>query len=167
MRARWRALAVATTFWPLLTAAPSAGSEFTGPPPPVGQELTPVETAQGAIDMLPRKPTGGIVLLDFDTDIRRDLRARYSTLDAFTLTGESRVYLNAGSELFARARRSAFYQRALAAVIWHEMAHLDGADEATAQHAEETLWKTYIRDELIERRGGLAYLNAMAKRRKG
>jgi hypothetical protein len=41
------------------------------------------------------------------------------------------------------------------------MAHLDGADEATAQHAEEMLWKTYSRDELIEPRDGLAYLNAM------
>jgi hypothetical protein len=30
---------------------------------------------------------------------------------------------------------------ALAAIIWHEMAHINGADEAEAQRQEEQLWR--------------------------
>ena len=154
----------------LLVSGPSLG--YTDPIAEVpsaikrSPELTPVQTAQAAINLLPRKPRGGVVLVNPDTDMSPEVLAAYGTLDGFTLKGESRIYLNACSELFARARHSAFYRRALAAVIWHEMAHLDGADEAAAQLAEQALWARYIRDGVVDRRDGLTYLNAMAHRRR-
>jgi hypothetical protein len=40
---------------------------------------------------------------------------------------------------------------ALAAIIWHEMAHIAGADEAEAQDHEEKLWTRFVRDKLVDR----------------
>ncbi len=52
----------------------------------------------------------------------------------------------------------------LASIVWHEMAHLRGADEADAQRAEEELWTRFVRDQAIERDCGLRYLNQLKKR---
>jgi hypothetical protein len=54
---------------------------------------------------------------------------------------------------------------ALAAVIWHEMAHIDGADEAEAQRREQILWTRFLRDDRVSTVAGLRYLKALNDRR--
>jgi hypothetical protein len=53
----------------------------------------------------------------------------------------------------------------LAAIIWHELAHIDGADEKQAQRQEESLWKRFLLDERVDRVTALRYLAAMNNRR--
>jgi hypothetical protein len=52
----------------------------------------------------------------------------------------------------------------LAAVIWHEMAHLGGADERGAQLAEEELWKRFVRDGVTDQVTALWYMQALRRR---
>ena len=52
----------------------------------------------------------------------------------------------------------------LATVIWHEMAHLDGADERGARKAEEDLWVRFVRDGVADKLTALRYLNALKRR---
>ena len=54
---------------------------------------------------------------------------------------------------------------ALAAIVWHEMAHLDGADEPAAQLAEEKLWEEFIVWRRVESDIGMRYLALLKKRR--
>jgi hypothetical protein len=51
----------------------------------------------------------------------------------------------------------------LATVLWHEMAHLSGADERGGQ-AEERLWMQFVRDGLTDQMTGLRYLQALRRR---
>ena len=57
------------------------------------------------------------------------------------------------------------YDYALAALIWHEMAHLGGSDERDAQRQEEDLWTQYVAGGLVDTRRGLNYLALLKKRR--
>lgn len=52
----------------------------------------------------------------------------------------------------------------LAAIIWHEMAHLDGATETAAQRREVELWTRMIRDQLVDPATGLRYLALLKDR---
>jgi hypothetical protein len=52
----------------------------------------------------------------------------------------------------------------LATIIWHEMAHLDGADERGARKAEQDLWTRFVRDGVCDEVTGLRYLRALASR---
>jgi predicted Zn-dependent protease len=61
--------------------------------------------------------------------------------------------------------RAGVWDYALAAVIWHEMAHVDGADEAEAQRQEERLWQQFIVERRVEAGIGLKYLALLRKRR--
>ena len=62
------------------------------------------------------------------------------------------------------ANGSRFYEYVLASIIWHEMAHLDGADERGARHAEEQLWTSFVRDGVFDQVIALRYLDALMKR---
>ena len=62
------------------------------------------------------------------------------------------------------ANGSRFYEYVLASIIWHEMAHLDGADERGARHAEEQLWTCFVRDGVFDQVIALRYLDALMKR---
>ena len=46
----------------------------------------------------------------------------------------------------------------LAAVIWHEMAHADGLDEAQARRREEELWRGFVSTRVVDSTFGLEYL---------
>jgi hypothetical protein len=52
----------------------------------------------------------------------------------------------------------------LATVIWHEMAHLDGADERGARKEEEALWMRFVRDGVADQVTALRYLQALKRR---
>jgi hypothetical protein len=52
----------------------------------------------------------------------------------------------------------------LAAIIWHEMTHLDGADERGAQGTEEGLWKRFVVERRVDPVTAPRYLKAMDDR---
>ena len=92
-------------------------------------------------------------------------RARALTLDAFTVPGNGWIYVVQQSELLRRARSGCkVYIAVLATVLWHEMAHLAGAEEREARRAEEQLWTTFIRRGLVDHLTGLRYLEGLRRR---
>ena len=52
----------------------------------------------------------------------------------------------------------------LATLIWHEMAHIAGADEREAQRQEEELWREYLLARRVDTGRGLNYLVLLTKR---
>jgi hypothetical protein len=116
-----------------------------------------------AVALLPKAPKV-IAVMDV-TPAKPEVRDRLRRLDAFTVEGNDVIYLVDGSELLRGAQQgSAFHRAALAAIIWHEMAHLDRADEREARRAESTLWVSFVRDGLIDQLTGLRYLSALERR---
>ena len=72
--------------------------------------------------------------------------------DAFITAGGRIVYINRHSEVLNGARQgSSLYICMLGSIIWHEMAHIDGADEHGAQHQEEGLWKRFLGEGRVDR----------------
>ena len=61
-------------------------------------------------------------------------------------------------------KRVDIFDYALAAIIWHEMAHIDGGDESAAQDAEEQLWKEFILRGRVDRTRGMRYLALLCQR---
>jgi hypothetical protein len=116
-----------------------------------------------ALALLPMVPKR-IAVIDV-SGAKPDVRERLVRLDAFTVSGNDVVYLVDGSELLRGAQHGfRFHRAAVAAVIWHEMAHLDGADEREARKAESRIWTSFVRDGFIDQTTGLRYLNALEKR---
>jgi hypothetical protein len=94
-----------------------------------------------------------------------DVKATLLRLDAFTIKDSRIVYLVRQSALLQGAvQRQAFHTYALAAVIWHEMAHTEGADEREARRREQSLWTTFVRDQRVDDVTALRYLEALASR---
>ncbi len=54
----------------------------------------------------------------------------------------------------------------LAAIIWHEMAHLDGADEREAPRKEKGLWKGFVVERRVDQVTALQYLKLMDDRHR-
>jgi hypothetical protein len=123
-----------------------------------------------AIAALPRRPID-VAVIDADEG-RPEVRETLLKLDAFTLRLDAVtmdrsqvVYLVKQSTVLQEAAKgSRFYEHVLASIIWHEMAHLDGADERGARRAEEQLWTRFVRDGIFDQVTALRYLNALANR---
>ena len=116
-----------------------------------------------AVALLPQAPVR-IAIIDV-TQNRPRVRDYLLTLDAFTVKGNAVIYVVQQSQLLKGAcAGSALYRTILATVLWHEMAHLSGADERGARQAEETLWMSFVRDGLTDQVTGLRYLNALKRR---
>jgi len=116
-----------------------------------------------AVTLLPQSPVR-IAVIDV-TQNRPPVRDYLLTLDAFTVEGNAVIYVVQQSELLKSARAgSAIHRAMLATVLWHEMAHLSGADERGARKAEETLWVRFVRDGLVDQVTGLRYLGALKER---
>jgi hypothetical protein len=117
----------------------------------------------GAVRLLPRLPSR-VAVIDAN-DARPEVRTTLLRLDAFVTKGSPVVYVVAQSRLLAGARaNSSLHVHALAAVIWHEMAHADGANERQARQREEALWTSFIRDERLDTVAALRYLRALTSR---
>jgi hypothetical protein len=87
-------------------------------------------------------------------------------VEAFVIQGRRVVHLvRSGVTLQGALKGAGIFDYALAAIIWHEMAHIDGGDEATAQVAEEQLWKGFILAGRVDRGQGMRYLALLDKRR--
>jgi hypothetical protein len=140
-----------------------------GPERAASQEATVVasESAAGiaeALKLLPRPPEQ-VALIDpaAATPKGREILAK---ADAFVTKGGRVVYVNLDSEVLKGARQgSPIHLCMLAAIIWHEMAHIDGADEDQAQRREEGLWRRFLLDGRVERVTALRYLKRMSDRR--
>jgi len=123
-----------------------------------------------AIAQLSRRPVH-VAVIDAH-EAKPGVRETLLKLDAFTLRLDAVmmdrskvVYLVKQSTVLQEAAKgSRFYEHVLASIIWHEMAHLDGADERGARHAEEELWTRFVRDGISDQVTALRYLNALAKR---
>jgi hypothetical protein len=80
------------------------------------------------VDLLPEVPLR-IAVIDV-TGNRPPVRDHLLTLDAFTVKGNGVIYVVQQSALLQGARGgSPIHRVMLATVLWHEMAHLKGADE--------------------------------------
>ena len=130
---------------------------------PVEAGQSPYDVAIGrALRLLPRQPEN-IVIVE-----RPAAAGQHSgkSREAFVNRGQPTVYLvRQGVTLQAALKGPGIFDYALATVIWHEMAHVEGADEAGAQIAEEELWKAFILDQRVDRTRGMQYL-ALLKRRR-
>jgi hypothetical protein len=118
-----------------------------------------------AVKLLPQQPER-VVVVDMDATTAL-LRARMSHTDAFVTTGLRVVYVRKqGRALQDALKGDMFFDYVLAVIIWHEMAHLDGADERGAQQAEEDLWQQFIVGRRVTPDRGMAYLGLLSKRRQ-
>ena len=121
-------------------------------------------TIERVLTLLPKRPAQ-VVVVDTDqvaVDVRRALRR----MEAFTVRGGRVVYVTAHSEVLRGALQGwSVHEHVLATIIWHEMAHIDGADEIEAQHREEALWIRYVMDERVDPGDGMRYLSGLKSRR--
>jgi hypothetical protein len=121
------------------------------------------DAIRAALALLPRRPVRVAV-----TDVslcRPPVREYLLTLDAFTVHGNGVVYIVQQSAVLKGARSgSALYRAMLAAILWHEMAHLAGADERRARTAEEDVWRSFVRDGVTDQLTGLRYLDLLTRR---
>jgi hypothetical protein len=106
-----------------------------------------------------------VVVVDAES-VPPALRRRIQWAEGFVTPSDDTVYLKKQGLTFHHALRGAGdWDYALAAVIWHEMAHINGADEAEAQRQEELLWQQFIVERRIDAGAGLRYLAVLRKRR--
>ena len=118
-----------------------------------------------ALSLLPRRPEY-VAVIDPET-VKPDVRETLFKVDAFISRGQPVVYLSPHSEVLKGAREgSGIHTYMLAAIIWHEMAHLGGADEREAQRKEEGLWKRFVVEKRVDAVTALRYLKLMDDRHR-
>jgi hypothetical protein len=101
-------------------------------------------TLARVLRLLPRPPDT-IVVVDADTS-GRSLHRSLQHVEGFVIHGERVVRLVRQGETLQRAMKGGgIFDYALAIIVWHEMAHIDGADEAAARRADEQLWAEFVR----------------------
>jgi hypothetical protein len=117
-----------------------------------------------AVALLPERPDQ-VLVLDVN-DAKPQHREYLSKLQAFVIRGSAVIYLTKHGEVLREALKgSPFHDHILATVIWHEMAHVAGADEREARRREEALWTRFMLDNAVDRDGALHYLRALKERR--
>jgi hypothetical protein len=115
------------------------------------------------LKLLPRRPHQVSVV--GPERVGADSRERFWRSEAFFSKDSRIVYVTGHSPVLQAAQQgSSLHVHALAAIIWHEMAHIEGADEPEAQEREEKLWTRFVRDDLVDRTTGLRYLTALSRR---
>ncbi|MEO6236027.1 MAG: hypothetical protein ABIQ52_03455 [Vicinamibacterales bacterium] len=116
-----------------------------------------------AIELLPRAPAT-VAIIDA-SEARPEVQKVLRRLDAFIVEGSRVVYVVKQSALLRGAiAGSSLHRHALAAVLWHEMAHAEGADEREARAKEQALWTNYVRDQRVDSLTALRYLTALDHR---
>ena len=116
-----------------------------------------------AVALLPTRPAQ-VLVLDVN-DAKPEDRDYLSRLQAFVLKGSPVIYLTRHGEVLREAAKgSRFHEYMLATVIWHEMAHAEGADESQARRREEELWTRFMLENAIDRDAALNYLVLLKKR---
>jgi hypothetical protein len=122
------------------------------------------ETIHRALALLPTQPARTLVV--DAAQAARVVDAHGRRVEAFVRYGENVVYLIAqGPTLRSAQKGPGIFDYALATLIWHEMAHLGGADEREAQRQEDILWEQYLAPGRVDTGRGLNYLAMLKKRR--
>jgi len=122
-------------------------------------------TVGRAIALLPKRPVQ-VVVVDVDRTAPF-LRHKPARTEAFVMEGQAVVCVRMRDTILQKAqRRGGIYDYALAAIIWHEMAHISGDDERGAQRQEEALWRTFIHQNRVDCHGAFPYLSLLEKRRE-
>jgi hypothetical protein len=134
--------------WLIVTEGPAAADER--------------EALVRALRLLPALPAR-VAVLDAE-QARPDVKPTLLRLDAFVIRGRAEVYVVRQSGLKCAMRRAPLCTHALAAVIWHELAHIEGADEREARRREEAQWTAFIRDQQVDAGAALRFLNALVNR---
>jgi hypothetical protein len=141
----------------------ATGAAATATPAAAGPDSTYVQAVGRAVALLPKRPTQ-VLVVDVN-EAKPEDRDNLLKLQAFIIRGQPVVYLTKHGDVLRLAQRgSRFHEYMLATVIWHEMAHLDGADEAEARRREETLWTQFMLDNAVDRDAALSYLDALKHR---
>lgn len=118
------------------------------------------DVMRAALSLLPEQPAY-VSLIDVEAQDDNRIREALRPLEAFILAGRNGVYVNVHGATLRRAvtareeRICRFDLHVLAAIVWHEMAHIAGADEAGAQAKEEELWRQFLRDGRVDAEPGL------------
>ena len=121
-------------------------------------------TIERVLTLLPTRPAK-VVIVD-SNQAEADVRNTLLGMDAFIMKGDRVVYLTSHSDALKGALKGwSLHEHALASIIWHEMAHIDGADEMEAQRREESLWTMYVMDARVDPGEGLDYLSTLRSRR--
>jgi hypothetical protein len=122
------------------------------------------QTVERVLMLLPKRPAK-VVIVD-PNQAEANVRNTLLRMDAFIMKGDRVVYLTSHSEVLKGALKGwSLHEYALASIIWHEMAHIDGAGEVEAQQREESLWIMYVMDARVEPGQGLRYLSTLRSRR--
>ena len=122
------------------------------------------QTIERVLKLLPKLPAQ-VVIVDPD-QAGADMRGTLLRMDAFITKGGRVVYLTSHSEALQGALKGwSLHEYILASIIWHEMAHIEGADEMEAQRREEALWIRYVMDERVDAGDGMRYLVGLKGRR--
>jgi hypothetical protein len=118
---------------------------------------------QRVLPLLPRQPAK-VVVVDRE-QMTVLLKSRLENAEGFITHGDPTVYLTKQGSTFQHALRGpGIWDYALAIIIWHEMAHLEGADEQHARQKEEELWSQFVVAGDVDAGRGMAYLNLLRKR---
>jgi hypothetical protein len=124
---------------------------------------------EAALRLLPKRPE--VVVVE-SSDARTIAAAgawgaRANQVRAFTLASDPRsIYVNKSVDPYRCAgQRNQTCVLLLAALIWHEASHLEGADEEAAQLREETLFRQFVTEHRIDFAAGQQVLRTMAARR--
>ena len=121
------------------------------------------EVVDRVVRLLPARPDA-IVVIDADRSTPA-LRQATEHFEAFVTEGQPTVYLRKQGPIFRRALQGpSFWDYALACTVWHEMAHISGADEQEAQRREEQLWTQFVVSRRVDADHGLWYLQRLRKR---
>jgi hypothetical protein len=143
-------------------------------PPPTAVSVTGVpggatdsdryrQAVRRAVALLPRHPVQ-VSVIDVN-DAKPQDRDYLWRLQAFVIHGQPVVYLTKhGEVLRAALHGTSLHDHMLATVIWHEMAHVDGADEAESRSREEGLWARFMLENAVDRDAALKYLVALKHR---
>jgi hypothetical protein len=116
-----------------------------------------------ALRLLPHLPVR-VAVIDL-SEAKPEVQQVLRGLDAFITVGSPVVYVVKQSALLRGAiGDSSLHTHALATVLWHEMAHAEGADEREARRREQALWTRYVRDQRVEIVAALRYLAALDRR---
>jgi len=146
-------------------------SAFRQAPPAQAQQPPTVSPACGPCDavvrrvllLLPTKPAL-VKVIDLDRSARV-LQDHFKAAEGFVTTGDPAVYLTKQGSTFQHALQGpGIWDYALAIIVWHEMAHLEGANERQARQREEELWSQFVVAGRVDTRRGMAYLDLLRKR---
>jgi hypothetical protein len=157
-RSWWRAVLI-STFGPICVPAAAQAA----PPTAITAPAESRAAIRLALSLLPRRPQQ-VNVVDLE-QVEPEYREVFLRAEAFIWKDRPVVYLTRHSPVLRAAQEgSSFHVRLLAAIIWHEMAHVDGADESEARRREEAMWKGFVLDGSVEAAEGLRYLKVMVDR---